>query len=73
MKLELIRLKYDRRRFLKEIFWRSFPIIWLSEKGRYGFENLGSWLSGLLFDFEGFLKGYYEVYIPQNNSNRRDH
>lgn len=65
MKLVLQRLGFDRREYLKESFWRSFPITWICEKGRYGFENLASWLNGLLFDFRGFLRGYYEVYAPE--------
>jgi len=62
MRLKLIRLKFDRTKYLKEAFWRSFPIIWISEKRRYGFENLESWLTGLLADFEGFIHGYYQGY-----------
>ena len=67
MRLILERFEFDRIKYLKKAFWRSLPIIWICEKKRYGFENLDSWLSGLLFDFEGFLKGHYQGYAPEDS------
>ena len=69
MRLKLIRLEFDRTKYLKEAFWRSFPIIWICEKGRYGFENFNSWLNGVSSDFESFVRGYYQGYVLEDKQN----
>ena len=55
MRFKLIRLEFDRTKYLKEAFWRSFPIIWICEKGR---SDLKTSVHGLM-DYRQILKRSY--------------